>query len=223
MSNKDYYSILGVAQDAVPADIKKAYRRLALKYHPDRVALSDKKSAEERFKEISEAYYVLSDRQRRMEYDACRRGATQGAQRDFAQAHGFDFEQILRRFRGFAGSGSRREAGNGFYSRAFEAEDLFDIFEQMGQGKTTHRYVFESDGGFRQKTPAREQTRVNARLKVPDQVLARGGEASFEYNGRKITLTIKPGTRHGQKLRLRGQGTICSCCRRRGDLIVEII
>src|SRR5208283_327358 len=66
---KDYYEILGVPKTAVLADIKKAYRSLALKYHPDRVPEAEKKAAEEKFKEISEAYGVLSDPQKKQTYD----------------------------------------------------------------------------------------------------------------------------------------------------------
>ena len=66
---KDYYEILGVPKTAVLADIKKAYRSLALKYHPDRVPEAEKKAAEEKFKEMSEAYGVLSDPQKKQTYD----------------------------------------------------------------------------------------------------------------------------------------------------------
>ncbi|MCD6311209.1 MAG: molecular chaperone DnaJ [Elusimicrobia bacterium] len=66
---RDYYEILGVAKNAAAADIKSAYRKLALKHHPDRVPESEKKSAEEKFKKISEAYAVLSDSQKRQQYD----------------------------------------------------------------------------------------------------------------------------------------------------------
>lgn len=66
---KDYYEILGIKKDATVADVKKAYRQLAMRYHPDRVQESEKKQAEEKFKEISEAYGVLSDAQKRQTYD----------------------------------------------------------------------------------------------------------------------------------------------------------
>ena len=66
---RDYYEILGVPKTATLADIKKAYRSLALKYHPDRVPEAEKKAAEEKFKEISEAYGVLSDPQKKQTYD----------------------------------------------------------------------------------------------------------------------------------------------------------
>ncbi len=68
MTKRDYYEILGVSKDATDADIKSAYRKLALKYHPDRNP-GDKKEAGERFKEVSEAYAVLSDSQKRAQYD----------------------------------------------------------------------------------------------------------------------------------------------------------
>lgn len=68
-TKRDYYEILGVSRNASPAEIKKAYRNLALKYHPDRVPSEKKKEAEEKFKEISEAYAVLSDEQKRAQYD----------------------------------------------------------------------------------------------------------------------------------------------------------
>ena len=66
---KDYYEILGAAKNATPQEIKKAYRSLALKYHPDRVPEAEKKEAEHKFKEMSEAYGVLSDPKKRQMYD----------------------------------------------------------------------------------------------------------------------------------------------------------
>jgi len=223
MSNKDYYKILGVSESASPEEIKKAYRKLALKYHPDRVSSGQKKDAEAKFKDISEAYYCLSDKTRRSEYDAFRRGGASGFQGDFAQAHGFNFDEILNRFYGFnrSSGGSR---GRRSYASAFEIDDIFDVFDNMGssQGTTTH-YVFDSNGNFQQRGARTEETDIHAQLNVPENLLKSGGEAKFKHSGKEITLKIKAGTKHGQRLRLKREGNICPCCRHRGDLIVTIL
>ena len=100
MAGKDYYDILGVKEDASEAEIKKAYRKLALKYHPDKNP-GDKK-AEEKFKEISEAYYALGDKERRAKYDNLRKMG--GFTGDFSSAQGFDFSEFLKQFSGGGGS-----------------------------------------------------------------------------------------------------------------------
>ena len=112
MSDKDYYSILGVPENANVNEIKKKYRSLAMKYHPDRNQ-DNREKAEERFKQISEAYYVLSDEKRRAEYDAFRKGYGRGFGGQFTGAQGFDFDEILKAFSG-AGTGGRRYARGGF-------------------------------------------------------------------------------------------------------------
>ena len=102
MAERDYYKILGVNKTASKAEIKKAYRKLAMKYHPDHT--KGDKAAEEKFKQISEAYAVLSDEEKRRQYDEF--GAA-GFQQRFSQEDifkGFDFSDILREF-GFGGSG----------------------------------------------------------------------------------------------------------------------
>lgn len=102
--NKNYYDILGVAKNASAEDIKKAYRRLALQYHPDRVG-KDNKEAEHKFKEVSEAYQVLSDPQKRSQYDQFGRTFEQGSQSYGGYGNqGFDFSDFGFNF-GFGGGG----------------------------------------------------------------------------------------------------------------------
>ncbi|MFH1790893.1 MAG: DnaJ domain-containing protein [Candidatus Omnitrophota bacterium] len=220
MSNKDYYAILGVAENAALDDVKKKYREMAMKYHPDRNQ-DNKEAAEKRFKDISEAYYVLSDPKRREEYDTFRKyGAGYSGQ--FTGAQGFDFEEILKAFSG--GSGRRyrtaRSGRGGFSGGSFES--IFDIFNHMGQGDGSE-YVYTSQpGGGDGYSAARQDTDVQASLPVPANVKASGGTINFAYGGKKITLNIKPGTKPGQKLRMRGQGKPCPCCGHTGDLIITI-
>src|SRR5688572_24519500 len=107
MAQKDYYKILGVSSGASADEIKKTYRQMAKKYHPD--TNPNNKAAEEKFKEISEAYYVLSDEKKRREYDSFKQsGFSQGPQAGrggFQGAQGFDYEEILRAFRSAQGGG----------------------------------------------------------------------------------------------------------------------
>ena len=102
--SEDYYSILGVKKTDSDADIKKAYRKLAMKYHPDHT--KGDKNAEEKFKKISEAYAVLSDKDKRKEYDTF---GSEGFHQRFSQEdifRGTDFADIFKEF-GFGGGGGR--------------------------------------------------------------------------------------------------------------------
>ncbi|MGB3943864.1 MAG: DnaJ domain-containing protein, partial [Methanothrix sp.] len=100
-SKRDYYEVLGVARDADPKEIKSAYRKLALKFHPDQ---SQEPDAEERFKEISEAYAVISDPDKRKQYDQFGHAGIDGRYSQEDLFRGVDFEDLLRGF-GFAGGG----------------------------------------------------------------------------------------------------------------------
>lgn len=211
---KDYYKILGVSESASADDVKKAYRNLAKKYHPD--TNPGNKSAEEKFKEVSEAYYVLSDANKRREYDAFKRsGFSQGPRPGqgagaygggFQGAQGFDFEEILRAFgRGQSGArgGQYRYSGN---MRGFQ-----DIF---GGG-----------GGFgeEEEMSSKVSSDLTATLTISRARAQKGGEVSFETNdGKKITVKIPPGIVSGKKLRLGRQGRVCPTCEHPGDLILTI-
>ncbi len=125
-TKRDYYEVLGVKKNAAPEDIKKAYREAVLKYHPDRVPQEQKKDAEEKFKEISEAYAVLSDSQKRALYD---QHGHSGIDQNYAYEDifkGADFGSI---FKDLGGGGG----GGGIFEEIFS--DLgFDIFGGAGGG-----------------------------------------------------------------------------------------
>lgn len=222
MSDKNYYEILGVSENAGLNEIQASYRKLAMKYHPDRNP-DDKKRAEDKFKEISEAYYVLSDQKRRDEYDAYRKGYGFGRGGQFTGAQGFDFEEILKHFQG-GGYGGGQSGYRTRRARASEGmfDDIFNIFQHMGSGGG-NEYVYVDNGyGRGGYSHASENTDVNATLAVPEKIARSGGEVLFNHNGKKITLKIKPGTKAGQKLRIRDQGKICGSCGHTGDLIISL-
>jgi curved DNA-binding protein len=154
MSGSDYYSILGVDKSATAEEIKKSYRKLAMKYHPDKT--KGDKASEEKFKKISEAYAVLSDPEKRKEYDTF---GSSGFKQRYSQEDifkGFDFGDILREF-GFGGfggfSGGRRGAG-GFSGQrqAVKGSDLvYEIpltLKEIAEGVTkTIMLQHQGDGG----------------------------------------------------------------------------
>ncbi len=123
MATKDYYNILGVSKNASDEEIKRAYRKLAMKYHPDRNP--NKKEAEERFKEINEAYAVLSDKEKRKQYNTF---GAEGFHQRFTQEdifRGFDFDDILSNLFGGRGRREFKSGGRGGF-------DFGDLFGRQG-------------------------------------------------------------------------------------------
>ena len=115
MANKDYYKLLGIEKNATKEEIKKAYKKLALKYHPDRAPEEKKKEYEEHFKEISEAASVLGDDKKRKQYDQFGSASFQSG----GFQEGYDFSDILSRFRSGFG----------------DFDDIFDqVFGGSGRG-----------------------------------------------------------------------------------------
>lgn len=225
MAAKDYYKILGVDEKASAGQIKAAYRRLALKYHPDRVSEADKKTAAEKFKEIAAAYYTLGDAKRRQEYDDYRNGAdvfrSGHGSGDFASQSGFDFDDLMNHFRSMGGKTQRAGRDS---SRYFFFNDLSDIFEGVSGSHRGPSDVYE-EYGFADNEPAHKyDTDVHAKLSIPRHVALNGGNVKFKLkDGRIITLKIAKNTRNGQKLRLKGLGTRCPCCDHKGDFIVSVM
>lgn len=210
-AQKNYYQILGVSENASPDDVKKAYRQLAKRHHPD--ANPNNKGAEEKFKEISEAYYVLSDPKKRQEYDAYKRAGFSGGLgggRGFQGAQGFNFDEILRSFRGMGGRGGR--TGFRFSGRMGNFEDIFGAFGG-------EREAEEEEWG----EVSRFSSDLGATLRISRPRAQKGGEVSFTTNeGKKITVRIPAGIVPGKKLRLAGQGKRCPTCSHPGDLILMI-
>jgi curved DNA-binding protein len=193
MSDTDYYKILGVEKSASEAEIKKAYRKLAMKYHPDHA--KDDKSAEDKFKKISEAYAVLSDKEKRQQYDTY--GSSDFHQR-FSQEdifRNFDFNDIFREF-GFGGSGMRFSFGGG---------SPFG-----GQGRQP-RTVKGSDLVYELPLTLSEVAQGASKI------------VAFQHQGQSENLTVKipKGMIHGKKLRLAGKGSPSAYGGPAGDLYIK--
>ena len=204
MAQTDYYDILGVSKNASQDEIKKAYRKLARKYHPDHSA--GNKENEERFKEISEAYAVLSDEEKRKQYD------TYGSE-DFQQRYsqedifrGSNVEDILREF-GFGGGGSsfftsfggrgRKSAGRQGARFSFDPESIFG---------------FGGGGGGRQQQAAQMKGQdVETELPVTLQDICSGATKTISLQSpdgktEQLTVKIPKGLISGKKLRFSGRG-----------------
>ena len=224
MHTKDYYAILGVDKNASSAQIKSVYRNLALRYHPDRCPENKKKEAEEKFKEIAAAYYVLGDAKRRKEYDDYKEGtydfrSGKGAG-DFASQTGFDYEDLMKHFHNLGARSGRQQGG---FDRYFSFDDLGDIFEGLGATQRSYSSAYVDQGAVDDDTTHRYETDVNANLSIPKNIASTGGEVKFKLqDGRTIMLKISPKTKNGQKMRLKGLGTRCPCCDHKGDLTVTL-
>jgi molecular chaperone DnaJ len=172
VASKDYYEVLGVKKNASDAELKKAYRELAKKYHPDKN--KGNKDAETKFKEISEAYAVLSDKDKRAQYD--RLGAEAfgpGGANPFA---GFDFSEFM------GAAGGRRRG-----SRGSRTVDFTDIFGDLFGGGTEFRA---------------EPQAVEAEVTIDFRDAILGTTMSLGVNGDQIRVKIPEGIGEGQKIRV---------------------
>jgi curved DNA-binding protein len=198
---EDYYNILGVKKDASEGEIKKAYRKLAMKYHPDH-AKGDK-SAEEKFKKISEAYAVLSDKDKRKEYDTF---GSEGFHQRFSQEdifRGFDFGDIFREF-GFGGNDFFRGKSGG------------TRFSFGGSG-------FNFGGGQQQARVRGSDLVYELPLTLREVATGTSKVIAFQHQGGSENLTVKipPGLITGKKLRLAGKGNPSPYGGPAGDLYIK--
>jgi curved DNA-binding protein len=207
MPGKDYYKILGVARSASNEEIKKAYRKLALKYHPDRN--KGDKVAEDRFKEISEAYAVLSDSEKKKQYDMF---GADGFQRRYTQDDIFrdvDFGSIFREF-GFGGGG---RGGPHIFSQIFGGAGGRPQYGRGGPfGGGRPQGVKGQDLIYELSVPLEEV------MTTTDKVIA------YQVDGRqeRISTKIPAGISTGKKLRLAGKGNPGAYGGPNGDLYVQI-
>lgn len=196
---KDYYEILGVKRGATDEEIRKAYRNLAKKHHPD---VSKSPDAPARFAEVQEAYDVLSDPQKRRLYDSGGLGAGAGG-----------------------GRGGVHTWSTGGPGVDLDAEELGEIFESFFGGRTD----FRSGGGAGPRTrsaPRRRGDDIQHEVTVSFAKAVRGGKEKLTFDdgeqARTIEVTIPPGIADGARLRLRGEGLRGRGGGPRGDLIVVV-
>jgi curved DNA-binding protein len=202
MPEADYYKTLGVNKNSSDGEIKKAYRKLAMKYHPDQT--KGNKAAEEKFKKISEAYAVLSDKEKRKQYDTF---GSDGFQQRYSQDdifRNFDFGSIFKEF-GFGGSGPSSGGRNGV------------------------RFSFENDSPFsnrgrRPQAPAKgSDIEYELPLTLIEVVNGTDKTISLQHGGRseKITVKIPKGLTTGKKIRLAGKGEQSRFGGPPGDLFIR--
>ena len=228
---KDYYAILGVSKTASADEIKRSFRKLARKYHPD--VNPDNKSAEAKFKEVSEAYEVLSDADKRTKYDqfgqywqqASRAGGG-SAGGPTGAASGFDFgaygsfddfiNELLGRF-STGGGGARTSSYN--YQRPGGTSG----FDPSGFGSGGYgfdpRAASRAGGGPRASRGNFDQT---ADLKLSLSEAFRGTQKRFSIGGESVTVQIPAGVKPGSKIRLKGKGALNAQTQQRGDVYLTV-
>ena len=190
--SKDFYKVLGVSKDATDDEITKAYRKLARKYHPD---LNKTKEAEEKFKDISEAYDVLSSKDNRQKYDAIRQFGMGGA-----------------RFAGGSGAGG------------FDAGAFSDIFGSMfGGGAGGPAGAGNPYGGsYEQAAQPEDGEDRNSKINLTFRQSVKGATVSLSADGKKFKTHVPAGVRDGQKIRIPGKGKPGRNGGKNGDLYLQI-
>ncbi len=199
MAGKDYYKVLGVSKTATADEIKKKFRKLAFKYHPDKT--KGNKEKEQKFKEINEAYAVLSDPEKRQQYDTF---GSAGFNQRFSQ------EDI---FRDFDPSSLFRDFGMGGFD---------DFFGQQRRGRQSSNF-----GGFQQQFRQRERHSVKGKdmeseLVVSLENVFEGTKKSLVLHGQSINVKIPKGVESGKRLRLHGKGGKSPYGGPSGDLFLKL-
>lgn len=204
--DKDFYKTLGVSKDVSDAELKKTYRKLARKYHPD--SNPGDAAAEAKFKEISEAYSVLSDAEQRREYDEIR---AMGSGARFTAPGGGGaggFEDVFSRF----GQGGRQA----------DFDDIFSMFSQGGGSFGSGRFG-QPSGGYRGFGGPQKGADVTARTTLDFTTAAQGETITLQAeDGKPFKIKVPAGVADGQKIRLRGRGRPSPDGGEPGDIVVQV-
>jgi curved DNA-binding protein len=214
MEYKDYYKILGVDKGASAKDIKQAFRRLARQHHPD--VNPDDPNAEERFKEINEAYEVLSDPEKRAKYEQLgqdwqhwqRRGGSPG-----------DFDW---------GRWTTGQPGQGVHVRYGTAEDLQDLFGGGSPFSDFFSQIFggmggsPGAGGYRYQPPPQRGRDFEQVVEITLQEAYQGTTRVLQKEGQRLEVQIPPGAKTGTRVRMSGEGGAGSAGAPAGDLYLRI-
>jgi curved DNA-binding protein len=210
MEYKDYYAALGVKKQATEKEIRQAFRRLARQYHPD--VNPNNKDAEEHFKEINEAYEVLSDPEKRRQYDEM----------------GADWE----RYQEYQRAGPQAQGGGGFRTQRMRTEDFADLFGDESPYSDFFEQIFGRGGQARGGGAPRPQRGpdLEAEVEVTLAEAARGTTRVLQVAGedgrpRQLEVLIPPGVRSGTRVRVAGHGESGRAGGPRGDvyLVVQVL
>lgn len=230
MNYKDYYNVLGVPKNAAEKDIKSAYRKLARKWHPD-TNPQNQKQAEERFKEIQEAYEVLSDPEKRHKYDALGSNWQQAA---------YQAEQQRRHRKAQQGQNSFDFSGFGGPNTASGFSDFFDMFfSGIGRGTGAHRFsqrgndlettidltIGDTFNGGKKSIPLQVEDpcpRCGGTGVLQGAICPQCGGTGRVVTNKRFDVTIPKGVHAGQRIRLAGQGGAGSGGGSDGDLYLTV-
>ena len=214
----NYYQILGVSKDASTDEIKKAFRSKARKYHPD---VNKEPGAEEKFKELSEAYDILSDTEKRKTYDAYESGIPSGSYTgQDGTVHSWTSNGTWADLVDMFGDAFRARK-SGSKNASYYQEDFGSLFDDMFWASSQTTGAYGATGNpFGSQYDAPDTLDMEATLSVPLDVLLQGGSRRVSVEDKTVDVKIKRGTRPGTKMRLKGMGGNRNL--KTGDLYVTI-